>query len=82
MVRQFRARFGNVPFVVRGVARFRINCEFNRALRTVDDGNVGTRDVEWARCASLDTFGGTHFDSPSMRRLVRRYITGMQQLLG
>ena len=81
LIEEFRDEFGDVPFIVGEVARSSNNLDFNRTIRTVDDSNFGTRDVEWARSAGLDTFDGTHFDAESMRLLGRRYATRMQQLL-
>lgn len=81
LIEEFRDEFGDVPFIVGQVARSDRNLAFNNAIRTVDDSNFGTDDVEWARSTNLETFDGTHFDARSIRTLGRRYAVRMQQLL-
>lgn len=81
LIEAFRNEFGDVPFIVGEVRRSFINRDFNRAIRTVDDGNFGTDDVEWASSRGLDTFDNTHFDASSMRTLGRRYANRMQQFI-
>jgi len=81
IIAEFRDEFGNVPFIVGEIDRSSVNLAFNRAIRTVDDSDFGTNDVEWARSAGLDTFDGTHFDSSSMRTFGRRYANRMQQFV-
>lgn len=81
LIAEFRAEFGNVPFIVGEIARSSDNRALNQAIRTVDDNSFGPDDVEWARSAGLDTFDGTHFDSSSIRTLGRRYANRMQQFI-
>ena len=81
MIEAFRDQFDDVPFIVGEIRRSSNNRDFNRAIRTIDDGNFGADDVEWARSRGLDTFDNTHFDAPSMRALGRRYANRMQQFI-